>query len=254
MTSVAAPLMGVDRTRPHALFAARVLMLASGFAGLGYQLVWTHQSATWLGHEITAVLAVVAAFFGGLALGAWALGPRIERSVVPQRWYAGCELAIGLWSLVLACVIDGYGAALMRAIGPEPGMLRQWSLAFAGTFLLLLPATAAMGATLAAMERLCRIVARYERDGRAVASLYAANTFGAVLGVLAVAFALAPALGYARTALICAAVNLACAVATLLLFRNSSVACAGAVQLSFDGRSVSLWPLGLCGLLGIGYE
>jgi spermidine synthase len=50
-------------------------MVASGFAALGYQIVWTQQSALWLGHEAAAVLAVVAAFFGGLAVGALALGP-----------------------------------------------------------------------------------------------------------------------------------------------------------------------------------
>ena len=64
------------------------LMVASGFAGLGYQIVWTQQSSVWLGHESAAVLAVVAAFFGGLAAGALALGPCIERSAQPVRWYA----------------------------------------------------------------------------------------------------------------------------------------------------------------------
>src|SRR5262245_10542532 len=39
------------------------LMVASGFAALGYQIVWTQQSTLWLGHESAAVLAVVAAFF-----------------------------------------------------------------------------------------------------------------------------------------------------------------------------------------------
>ena len=77
-------------------------MAASGFAGLGYQIVWTQQCALWLGHESAAVLAVVAAFFGGLAVGALALGPRIETSTRPVRWYAGCELVIASWSLLLA--------------------------------------------------------------------------------------------------------------------------------------------------------
>ena len=36
--------------------AALGVMLASGFAGLGYQLVWTQQSALWLGHEAAALL------------------------------------------------------------------------------------------------------------------------------------------------------------------------------------------------------
>ena len=74
-------------------------MAASGFAGLTYQIVWTQQCALWLGHEAAAVLAVVAAFFGGLAVGALILGDRVARSARPSRWYAGCELAIALWSL-----------------------------------------------------------------------------------------------------------------------------------------------------------
>src|SRR5262245_26219882 len=86
--------------------ASLALMLASGFAGLGYQIVWTQQCSLWLGHESAGVLAVVAAFFGGLALGALALGPRIEASRHPIRWYAGCEAIIGLWSLALAILID----------------------------------------------------------------------------------------------------------------------------------------------------
>ena len=62
-------------------------MVASGFAALGYQIVWTQQTALWLGHESAAVLAVVAAFFGGLALGALALGARRSQSRAPARWY-----------------------------------------------------------------------------------------------------------------------------------------------------------------------
>src|SRR5215471_11464106 len=65
-TSIAAPVADVN-LRPQAGVLALAVMVASGFAGLGYQIVWTQQSALWLGHESAAVLAVVAAFFGGLA-------------------------------------------------------------------------------------------------------------------------------------------------------------------------------------------
>ena len=71
---------------------ALLLMAASGFAGLGYQVVWTQQCALWLGDEAAALLAVVTAFFGGLAVGALALGARIEQSRQARCWYAGCEL------------------------------------------------------------------------------------------------------------------------------------------------------------------
>src|SRR6185436_1694407 len=128
--------------------------MASGFAAMGYEIVWTQQSALWLGHESAAVLAVVAAFFGGLAVGGLTLGARIETSARPVRWYAGCELVVALWSLVLLVLAPPFSGWVVRAIGVQPSASAQWVLTFASTFLLFLPATAAMGATLPAMERI----------------------------------------------------------------------------------------------------
>src|SRR4051794_29176479 len=97
MSSSSVSVAGTARQK----WAPVTLMMASGFAGLGYQIVWTQQCALWLGHESAAVLAVLAAFFGGLSLGAAALGARIEQSTRPVRWYVGCEFVIALWSLFL---------------------------------------------------------------------------------------------------------------------------------------------------------
>jgi spermidine synthase len=232
---------------------ALALMVASGFAGLGYQIVWTQQSAIWLGHETAAVLAVVAAFFGGTALGALALGARIDRSAHPARWYATCEAVIGLWSVVLAVGIAPAGRALLALIGPQPSSAWQWSVAFFGTLLLLLPATAAMGATLPAMERL---LASLRRQGSSIAALYAGNTFGAVLGVLAAAFWLVPSFGLVRTAAACAVLNLLCAAAALALFpRNGTPADATRSPVPMVKRPLGImWQLAATGLLGIGYE
>jgi len=221
-------------------------MAASGFSALGLQIVWTQQAAVWLGHETAAVLAVVAAFFGGLAVGALALGPRIDASPRPALWYAACEAAIGLWSLALAFLVAPVSAWLLALIGPQPSPAWHWSVAFGGTFLLLLPATAAMGATLPAMER---ILARLRREGSSIAALYAGNTFGAVVGVLAAAFWLVPAFGLARTAAACAALNLACAALALKLFES-----AGEEPPARPDASGALLLLAATGLLGIGYE
>ena len=65
-TSTSAEFAAPRGTWASALPAATLLMGLSGFAGLGYQIVWTEQLGIWLGHDIVAVLAVVAAFFGGL--------------------------------------------------------------------------------------------------------------------------------------------------------------------------------------------
>jgi len=230
--------------------AALAVMMASGFAGLGYQIVWTQQCALWLGHEAAAVLAVVTAFFGGLAVGGLLFGPSIERSRRPARWYAGCELLIALWSLLLALAMAPFSAALLALTGDQPSPLWQWTVAFAGSFLLLLPATAAMGATLPAMAK---VAAGWQREGRAVAPLYAANTFGAVIGVLAIAFLLMPTLGLLRTAGVCIGLNLLCALAALLLLPDSVDAASMPATQAKPASSLR-FRLFATGLLGIGYE
>ena len=229
--------------------AAVGLMLLSGFAGLGYQIVWTQQSALWLGHEAAAVLAVVTAFFAGLGIGGLWLGPRVERSRVPLRWYVGCELLMAGWSLALAFGLGPVSAAMHALTGPQPEALWQWTVAFAGTFLVLLPATVAMGATLPAMERV--LAALGERGRSPLAALYAANTLGATVGVLATAFWLIPAFGLTATASLCAFFNLACAVLAGAFGRAGPVpAAAPTPQPGGTGLAV----LAASGLFGIGYE
>jgi spermidine synthase len=227
---------------------ALALMVASGFAALGYQIVWTQQSALWLGHESAAVLAAVAAFFGGLALGALALSPRIDRTSQPGLWYAGCEAVTGLWGLALAFLLQPVTSRLLDLIGTQPSPAWHWSAAFGATFLLLLPATAAMGATLPAMER---ALAHMRQRGSPIAALYAGNTFGAVVGVVASAFWLVPAFGLVVTAGACASLNLLCAAAAVKLFAGSTRIAEEAPRPHAAGILLSL---AATGLLGIGYE
>jgi spermidine synthase len=238
--------------------AAMALMTGSGFAGMGYQVVWLQQGALWLGHDSAAVLAVVTAFFGGIGLGAVVLARRIATSPRPMRWYAALEFAIGAWGLVLVFAMPAFSAAIQHLTGPEPGPLRQWTLAFCGTFVLLLPATAAMGGTIPALER---TVARLVASRRSIGALYASNTCGAVLGVLGTAFWLVPALGLARTTLVCVVVNGACAVLAWRAAGRSAKPLAARAEAvptplhrSPDAARLALLRLAASGLLGIGYE
>jgi spermidine synthase len=136
----------------------------------------------------------------------------------------------------------------------QPGPLWQWSVAFLGSFVLFLPATAAMGATLPAMERITHEQQRGEA-GRSIAALYASNTFGAVLGGLCAAFWLIPQLGLARTAGLCIALNLLCGATAPAVFSRS------VEPAPSDRAACRPWrthrvvlPLAVTGLLGIGYE
>lgn len=140
---------------------------------------WTRMLVVGLGHEIVATIAVFGAFFSGLALGAFLLDRPIRHSRRPALWYALLEVCIGAWACAPVFLIPRFNAGVLSVIGAELSALEHWAFAFVGTVLLLLPATAAMGATLPAMERL---VARWGQDGWAVGGLYASNTLGSAAG------------------------------------------------------------------------
>jgi spermidine synthase len=145
----------------------------SGAAGLGYEMVWTRSFTTALGHELTSVLAVLSAFFIGMALGAWALHGRLSRSTYPAKWYAFFEAIIGIWALLLAYYLPTISAMAVTLLGDDPSPQRQWLIAFAVPAFSLLPATLAMGATLPALERW---MSQYSSDGWVMGGVYAANT------------------------------------------------------------------------------
>ena len=225
----------------------------SGFAGLGYEIVWTRLLANSFGHEIVAVLGVLAALFGGLALGSLLFGRRIAASARPGIWYAGLEFAIGVWALASIALLPALGGLVPVLTPVDASPLRLWSCAFAVPFLVLLPATLAMGATLPALEA---ILAPRVRAGCAVGWVYGANTFGAVAGTLATTFWLIPAVGLSRTLASLAMVNLACAIAMAAYRRTATIlrVAPGLSPIARPKPSNRLISLFLTGLLGIGYE
>lgn len=237
------------------LVALYVLFFLSGGAALGCQIAWSKMFATGLGHEMPAVLAVVGAFMGGMASGAVMLDRLICRSREPGRWYAWLEIVIAAWGCVSVLVIPQINETSLRLIGLEPSPFQHWAVAFGLPFLALLPATAAMGATLPAMERFaCPLV----RDGRCLGALYAANTMGAVTGGLVSAFLIVPMLGLSRSVCLLAQLNLLCGV--LALFLGGPLARSGSPKNSAlnEPNGISTLRLDstvlLTGLLGIGYE
>ena len=228
------------------------LLFLSGIAGLGYELVWIRMFALGMGHEIPSMLAVVGAFFGGLALGAWAFDSWVSRSEFPGRWYAVLEMVIGSWAAATVMLIPWANLQVARLTGLDPGPVRHWLVGFMVPFVTLLPATAAMGATLPAMDRL---FCRWRESGRSVGGLYAANTFGAVVGVLMTTFACVPLLGHRQTVLILAILNVTIAVIVAALYHRKFPVVETDVEAEDRPSQLRLGiTLLVTGLLGIGYE
>lgn len=243
----------------RSLFFIHIILIFSGIAGLGYQLVWVRQFAVGLGHEMPGMLAVVAGFFAGLALGAWKLDPYIRRSRQPGRWYVVLELMIGGWALLSIPLINWLVTVAPTWVGVEPTVWRHWGVAFAVPLFALLPATLAMGATLPAMERLAT---RAMPQMHLVGGLYAANTAGAVIGTLASTYWLMPAIGHVATVQVLASINILAALLVAVVHWNSTVNTQPAASPSTPAahEKITAMPRSLAvmllvtGLLGIGYE
>src|SRR5262252_7411164 len=106
---------------PRGIFYA--VFVASGFAGLIYESIWTHYLKLFLGHAAYAQSLVLAVFMGAMAAGAWACGRFSRRLTNPLRVYALIEALIGLLALafhgVFVLLTDWAYAVLLPALGAD---------------------------------------------------------------------------------------------------------------------------------------
>jgi spermidine synthase len=192
---------------------------ASGAAGLLYEVVWSKELSYLLGNSLHAVATVVAAFLGGLALGARFLGPALGRRSDGARVYAGLEIGVavlGVISLPVLRGLDPVVGVLYRSFGGEGAAFAV--ARFALVFTLLVPPALLMGATLPVL------VTRFERGrvGPTMAWLYAVNTLGAVAGTFAGGFVLLPSIGLSATTWVAAALNAAAAITAWAASRHDT--------------------------------
>lgn len=204
----------MSRSRDGLLLAAA---LASGAAALAYELLWTRLLALSLGSETVGILAGLAGYFGGLALGAAALHDRARRVADPARFFAVLELAAAAYALASPFLLHALAHNLPRWLGPVAADGGPWALTVstAVAALVLVPGSAPLGASLAALVEARRRGCPEDQDGRGVGRVYAANTLGATLAALVSVHALFPAFGYAWGAALAAAVGLLSAIAVL---------------------------------------
>src|SRR4029450_3821769 len=94
----------------------------SGLAALIYQTAWTRQFALVFGTSELAVATVLAAYMGGLALGAWLAERFLPRVRRPVLTYAGLELGIGASAVLLVPALLYASESLLRSMfGGQPG-------------------------------------------------------------------------------------------------------------------------------------
>jgi predicted membrane-bound spermidine synthase len=166
-------------------------LFVSGAAGLVYEVVWSRYLALFLGHTSYAVVAVLVAFMGGLALGNLWLGRFADGRGARWRCMRGSRSASGAYALAFPTWYDWcYGVFVGLDAGSSPVARRSWSSFAFGLLTVLLP-TVLMGGTLPVVTRLLtRSLSDLQRK---LAGLYFINSAGAVVGTFLADFGGCPA-------------------------------------------------------------
>ena len=103
--------------RSKQVTAYTLLFFLSGATGLVYELLWVRLLYQSFGSTIQSVTTVVAAYMGGLGLGAYLLGARGDRTLRPARLYGRLEILIGLFGFVSPFVLGLAQQACPRVPG-----------------------------------------------------------------------------------------------------------------------------------------
>lgn len=211
-----APMSRATTPRPTAVL---LLFATSGATGLVLEVVWSRLLHGLLGATTWAVLAVLAAYMGGLGLGSLVWGRVVGRTPRPLRLYGWLELGVGAYALAVPAIVRAVGglvALAAQTLGEPVGS--GVGVRVAAAVLALTPPTLLMGGTLPVLTRFA--AAGGGQPGRTAAALYAANTLGAVVGCFAAGCALILWLGVVETNTLAGVAALAVGCVALALDRR----------------------------------
>ena len=201
--------------------ALLALFVASGFAGLIYQAIWSHYLGLSLGHAAYAQTLVLAIFMGGMAIGAWLVS---RRGVGWKRLiaaYGVVEIAIGLAGLAFHpafLTYTGFSQDIVYPALESVAMVRAWQWGTAA--LLIAPQSILLGMTFPLMSGGYLRVAP-KADGEILGGLYFTNSIGAAFGALFATFVLLPWVGMPGAIVVAGAVNLAVGLLALAVSRRA---------------------------------
>jgi spermidine synthase len=204
-----------------------VLFLASGAAGLIYQVVWTQDLVLIFGDTTLAIVTTVTAFLAGLGIGSLAgaaVGARLRRALAV---YGLLEITVGCLALLMPLAFGGIATVFRTAylsLPPTEVALIRFGLAFAA----LAPVTMLMGMSLPVLTR--HMVRDDPEVGERIARLYGLNTLGAVAGSVASGYLLIELIGLRGTTLVAVGLNLCAGCGAVLMSRASGSRAPGTAE------------------------
>ena len=207
------------RTVPGILL---LLFFLSGFSALVYEVVWARMLGLVFGTTVYAWAAILAAYMGGMGLGALIGGRFADGSSRPLRLFALCEAGIGLFGAASPAILHAVQRIFLAV---QPALVASEALQAVGRIVLcagvLVIPTMLMGASLPLIGK--SILTAHRPFGRDIGAIYSVNTFGACAGALATGFALLPLLGMSASLVWAAGINGVVAVSAMLFFGKQRI-------------------------------
>jgi spermidine synthase len=211
-----------------------VAMFVSGFAALGYEVIWTRVLSMFTGRTVAAFTTILCSVLFGIVLGSWFVRLRGARLQRPIAALVFIQMGVA-WSSLLSIIGMSQFA---------PDRESPWVMLFLG--LILIVPNALLGATLPLAVRIYQ--AAGAQLGQSVGEVYAANVLGGVLGSFSTSFLLVPWLGSQTTIVLLVVLNTL--IALLLLPRRERQT--NITKPTTHLSPTSLFWMGLTGLLTIG--
>lgn len=184
-----------------------------------YEAVWIRWFRLLFGSTTLASSATLAAFFGGMALGAAFLGRMAARTDRPLRAYGWIELAAALSALWVPLALLAY-APLYPFLYEHLGERRAAFVAVKVVLALvaLLPVSMLLGGTLPMLAT--ALLGSEPALGKHGSRIYSVNTLGAAVGAALGAMLLPEWIGVSATYGVAVAATLAVACVSLALGRS----------------------------------
>jgi predicted membrane-bound spermidine synthase/tetratricopeptide (TPR) repeat protein len=235
-------------------------LFLSGLAGLMHEVVWAKLLANLTGSTAKAHAVVLGVFMGGLALGAVIFGRRSDKRERPLMVYVVLEVLIGLYCIALPW-LAGVAGSMYESVAAatfEQSGLKTVLRLFLSLAVITIPAVM-MGGTLPVLARY--LVQEVAQTRKAVASLYALNNIGAVIGSGVAGFYLLPEFGIYGSLIAASSLNFIAAGIVWLADARTTIGDQPAVHEAPPTEhytrgqfSATLWALALGGFAAMGYE
>ena len=199
----------------HGQLAVLSVFFLSGAAALIYEISWSRQIGIYFGHTVHAASITLASFFAGMTLG-YLAAARLAGRIQPLVGYAVAELVAAIWALLLPLAIQLFDHPSIQS-QIQSSALSALAIRAIVCFLLLLPATTALGATLPFMSEY--MSPRRKLNPGRVSFAYGLNTTGALAGVISGTYLLLAWAGVVNSSRVAAGLSTLCGIMALLLSR-----------------------------------